>query len=359
MGVIRILHVVRGMNLGGAETFIMNVYRKIDKEKIQFDFLVSRDGEYDDEIQKLGGKIYKIKYLTDVGPFIYKIILKKFFNSHREYNIIHSHVDKTTGIILEVAFLCGIEYRISHSHSSGSSNNKLIVCYKSYLGNKILKYATNLFACSDEAAKWLFKERSKEAIVINNGIDFNKFCYNEKNRNLIRTKYNISDNTFVIGHVGRMEKVKNHKFLLKLFSLYVDKNKNSRLLLIGDGSLRRDLEDYARKIGVDDKVIFVGNVLNVNEYYSAMDLFVFPSLYEGFPFTLVESQVNGLPVIASDTIDMSSKFNDNFIFLELGDMKKWLVNFDKLSRVNDNNKDLENYNINKVVKFLENFYKNL
>ena len=359
MGVIRVLHVVRGMNLGGAETFIMNVYRKIDRNKVQFDFLVSRDGEYDEEIKKLGGKIYKTKYLTDVGPFMYKRILKKFFNEHKEYEIIHSHVDKTTGIILEVASKCGIKYRISHSHSSGSSNNKLIVLYKDYLGNKIIKYATNLFACSDEAARWLFKSRSDEAVVINNGIDFNKFSYNDNKREKIRSKYNIEDNTLVIGHVGRMEKVKNHKFLLELFSLYNAKNQNSILLLIGDGSLRSELEEYSKGLNIDDKVIFVGNTLDVNEYYNAMDIFVFPSLYEGLPFTLIESQVNGLPVIASNNIDKKVKFNENFVFESLDNVDEWLINLNKLIRITNISNDLDKYNIDKVVKKLEEFYKGL
>lgn len=356
---IRVLQVVRGMNLGGAETFVMNVYRKVDKSKVQFDFLVSRDGEYDEEIIKLGGRIYKTKYLTDVGPITYKRILKKFFKSHPEYQIIHSHVDKTTGIILESAKECRVKYLISHSHSSGSSNSKLAVLYKEHLGNKIIRYATNLFACSRDAADWLFKERSKEAIVVHNGIDFNRFKFNSQKRTSIRAHYHINKDTFVIGHVGRMEKVKNHTFLLKLFSSYITKNNNAVLLLIGDGSLREELVEEARMLKIEDKVIFVGNTLNVNEYYNAMDMFIFPSLYEGLPFTLIEAQVNGLPIIASNTVNKMSKLNDNFIFEDLKNDENWLKDIEKLKRTKQISSKLEEYNIESVSQKMEEFYLNL
>lgn len=356
---IRVLQVVRGMNLGGAETFIMNIYRKIDKTKIQFDFLVSRDGEYDEEIKKLGGKIYKEKYLTDVGPILYKIILKKFFKKHPKYQIIHSHVDKTTGIILETAKECGIKHRISHSHSSGSSNSKIVVLYKEHLGNKVIKNATDLFACSKSAAEWLFKKRANESIIINNGIDFSKFKFDSITRENIRKKYNISKNCLVIGHVGRMETVKNHDFLIDLFYEYQKLNNDSVLLLLGDGSLRKKLEEKTKKMQINTKVIFVGNKLNVNEFYSAMDIFIFPSLYEGLPFTLIEAQVNGLPILASSNISKNVKLNNNFKFESLNNKNNWLNNINKLKRLDKISKKLEIYNITKTANQLEEFYLNL
>lgn len=353
---IRVLQVVRGMNLGGAETFIMNVYRKIDKTRVQFDFLVSRDGEYDEEIKKLGGKIYKTKYLTDVGPIAYKGILKKFFKMHPEYQIIHSHVDKTTGIILQAAYESGIKYRISHSHSSNSSNSKLMILYKEHLGNKVIKYATNLFACSVEAAIWLFKNRSEEANIISNGIDFERFKFNKSKREELRKKLNISADTFVIGHVGRMEVVKNHKFLLELFKVYTLTNDKCLLLLIGDGSLRCELIEEVKKLKIEKQVIFVGNTLKVNEYYNIMDVFVFPSLYEGLPFTLIEAQVNGLPVLAADTISETAKLNSNFLFEDLDKSEDWLRDIKKVKRTQEISLSLNEYNIEVVAKKMEDFY---
>ena len=297
---IRILHIIGGLNLGGAENFLMNIYRNIDRTKIQFDFLVNRGGAFEDEIKELGGKIFYIPALQKVGPIIYKKKLHEFFREHKEYVIVHSHLNQVSGIILEVAKKEKIPVRIAHSHSSSNSaNNFFERLYKNYLNTKINKNATNFLACSDEAAKWLYKEKAKEAIIIKNAIDIERFKFNEEKRKLIRKELNINENDIAIGHVGRFSSVKNHKFLIELFNEFQKDKRNAKLLLVGDGSLRNEIENQIATLNIKDKVVLVGNKKNVEDYYNAMDLFVFPSLYEGLGMVLIEAQINGLNCLTS------------------------------------------------------------
>ncbi len=195
---VRVLQVIRAMNIGGAETFIMNMYRNIDREKIKFDFLVSDDGKYDDEIKTLGGKIYKIPYITSVGQLKYVQHLKNFFNSHPEYQIVHSHIDQVSGIILETAKKCGVKTTLSHSHNTRNSNGIVGKIYKEYLQSKINKNSDVKLACGDDAAKWLYKRESVNATVINNGIDTNKFLFSSEYRKEKRKFLGVEESTVVI-----------------------------------------------------------------------------------------------------------------------------------------------------------------
>ena len=207
--------------MGGAENFIMNLYRNIDQQKIQFDFLVSDKGIFDDEIKKLGGKIYYIKYITEIGQFKYVKELTSFFMNHSEYTIIHSHLDQVSGIVLETANKCHIPNRIAHSHNTKNTNNFMIKIYKKYLQSKINKNATHYFACGEEAAKWLYKKKFKEAVIVPNSIDLQRFNFDEEQRNHIRQELNIDKNALIIGHIGRFTKQKNHKFLIEIFKAFI------------------------------------------------------------------------------------------------------------------------------------------
>lgn len=238
---IRVLHVFRNMNLGGSQALVMNIYNKIDRKKVQFDFLVSEDGIYDEEIKKMGGRIYKIPYITKVGQKQFAKELKQFFIKHKEYNIVHSHLNQITGVILEEAKKAGVTNRIAHSHSTNNRNNIIIKLYKSYLQSKIKDSATNLFACSKEAAKWLYKSNSENAKILVNGIDLKEYTFSEEKRKEVRESLKIGQDTIVVGHVGRMDYAKNHMFLLDIFHQYQKINSNSILLLVGDGTLRKKL----------------------------------------------------------------------------------------------------------------------
>ena len=332
---IRILHIIGGLNLGGAENFLMNVYRNIDRTKIQFDFLVNRGGAFEDEIKELGGKIFYIPALQKAGPIIYKKKLHEFFRDHKEYVIVHSHLNQVSGVILEVAKKEKIPVRIAHSHnSSNSSNNPIERLYKNYLNTKINKNATTFFACSELAAEWLFKEKASEAIIIKNAIEIERFEFNEEKRKIIRKELNIDKNDIVIGHVGRFNKQKNHKFLIELFYEYQKKVQNSKLLLVGDGVLRKEIEEQIFRLKLNDKVILVGNHKNVEDYYNAMDLFVFPSLYEGLGMVLIEAQINGLRCLTTkDFVPNSANVTGEVKYIDLKNINEWILNLENINRL--------------------------
>ena len=269
------------MNQGGVENFIMNFYRKIDKSKIQFDFLVNRKGYFDDEIKKMGGKIYYIPAVQKVGQIKYRKNLDTFFQEHGEYKIVHSHLNQVTGLILERAKKANIPVRIAHSHNSKSPKNIIIRCYKNYLGNKIFNSANVYFACSKVAADWLFKGYSKKAIIINNAIDVDKFIYNQEKRKKIRQELNIiDDKMMLVGHVGRFNKQKNHLFLLKIFKDLLNKKDDCILLLIGEGKLKNKIIKLIHKYGLENKVKLLGTRKDVNDILQGIDILLFPSLYE-------------------------------------------------------------------------------
>lgn len=359
---IRILQVIGGLNLGGAENFLMNIYRNIDRTKIQFDFLVNRGGTFEEEIRALGGKIFYIPALQKVGPIIYKNKLHRFFKEHREYNIIHSNMNQVSGIILEVAKKEKIPVRIAHSHSSSNSaNNFFERLYKNYLNTKINKNATNFLACSDEAAKWLYKEKAKEAIIIRNAIDIDRFKFNEEKRKLIRKELNINENDIVIGHVGRFSTVKNHKFLIEIFNEFQTNKENTKLLLVGDGPLRNEIEKQIIDLNIKDKVILVGNKKNVEDYYNVMDLFVFPSFYEGLGMVLIEAQINGINCVASkDVVPSEVNITNHVKFISLDDgIEEWnkILNEMNITRYNTIEKiEKSGYNVREECKKLEKKY---
>lgn len=351
------------MNVGGAETFIMNLYRNINRSQIQFDFLVSRDGFFDQEIKKMGGKIFKIPYLTDVGQIEYTKNLKEFFKTHHNYKIIHSHIDQVSGLILKIANKCDIPIRISHSHSTKNTNGIFGKIYKKYLQNKINTNATDLLACEQEAANWLFKENADKALIIKNGIEVEKFEFSIEKRKKIRQELQIDDSTVLIGHVGRFLKVKNHSFLLDIFKEYHNINRNSKLILVGDGPLKNDIEKKVKKLNLEKWVIFLGIRTDVDYIYSALDVLVFPSLFEGLSFTLIESQTAGLPTYTSDSIDPNTKVTDKLELISLNkSAKEWAEKIqvlpikhrrDELKKIRANG-----YDIKESVAKIEKFYIN-
>ena len=315
---IRVLHVIGSMNQGGAENFLINVYRNLDRTEIQFDFLVNREGFFDNEIKKMGGKIFYISALQKVGQIAYVKNLDNFFEEHKEYKIIHSHINKVSGLILERAKRAQIPVRIAHSHNSKFGKNWLIRIYKTYLGKKILKNATHFFACSEKAAKWLFKEKSKDAIIIRNAIETEKFKYSKEKRKKIRNELAIDDNCMVIGNIARFSEQKNHSFLIDIFFEYQKINPKTCLILVGEGSLKKKIQDKVNNLKLDDKVKFLGIRTDTDYLYSAFDYFLLPSLYEGLPVVLVEAQTSGLKCLTSDkVVTYEAKITDLLEFYPL------------------------------------------
>lgn len=319
---VRVLHIVTYMGRGGLETMLMNYYRKIDRSLVQFDFLVHRDFEadYDGEILALGGKIHR---LPPLNPFNsgYLNALDGFFAAHPEYKIVHSHLDCMAGIPLKYAKKHGVPVRIAHSHSSNQTKD-LKYLLKLHFKRNIRKYATELFACSEEAGKWMFS--TGEFHVLNNAIDAASYAFDPGLREEVRAELKIPANAFVIGHVGRFAPPKNHRFLANIIAEAIKQKENTVALLVGDGELRRQIEKQVQDLGIADKVIFTGVRSDVNRLLQAMDVFVLPSHFEGLGIVAVEAQASGLPCIVSDGVSSECKKTDlvHQIPLSAG-AKKW------------------------------------
>lgn len=303
---IRVLHVVTHMNRGGLESMLMNYYRHIDKKRIQFDFLTHRpyDGDFGDEIKSLGGEIY---HLPKLNPFSKKYMeeLKCFFSSHT-YEIVHSHLDCMSAYPLCAAKQSGVKVRIAHAHSKSQDKDAKYII-KLIEKKKIPRYATHLFACGKEAGEWMFSGQTYQ--IMNNAIEVKKYKYNDERRVYIRHQFGITDE-FVVGHVGRFNYPKNHTFLIDIFKKIHDVDKTSKLLLVGGGEKAEDIKKKVKDLGLEHSVIFAGICSNVNELIQAMDVFVFPSIYEGLPVTMVEAQAAGLPCVMSGNVPKETVLTD-------------------------------------------------
>ena len=306
----RILQVVTHMNRGGLETMLMNYYRNIDRERIQFDFLTHRpyDGDYGEEIKQMGGNVY---HLPVLNPFSssYKSELKHFFESHPEYQIVHVHQDCLSGVILKVAQACGVKVRIAHSHSSSQDKDvkyPIKLLYRQF----IPRYATDLLACGKDAGEWMF--RGAEFRILNNAVDTKLYTADQKKRDALRDQLGIAADGFVVGHVGRFCPPKNHTFLIDIYYQIKKIEPEARLVLVGEdsGEIADRIKEKVKKLHLEDSVIFTGVRSDVADLLQAMDVFLFPSLYEGLPVTLVEAQASGLPCLISDKVPPDCKITD-------------------------------------------------
>lgn len=317
---IRVLHVVTYMGRGGLETMIMNYYRNIDRSKVQFDFLTHRDEiwDYDDEIERLGGKIY---HLPRLNPFSHKYLksLDNFFKEHKEYKIVHCHQDCLSGIVLKHAKKNGVPFTIAHSHSSNQNKN-LKYLIKLIAKKSLPKYADYLLACGKDAGEWMFN--TSDFTILNNAIDTERYIYNEEKALEMKKKLGITDK-FVIGHVGRFRQEKNHSFIIDIFKEVCEKEPNSTLLLVGDGPLEDEIKKKVDDLGLLDKVKFLGAREDVNDLMQGMDVFILPSLYEGIPLTMIESQASGLNCIISDKVPTECIVTKNVKSISLEESPKY------------------------------------
>jgi len=361
---IRILHVFGKMNRGGAETLIMNIYRNINRSLIQFDFLVHTEDkcDYDDEIRQLGGKIFSIPPYEGVNHFKYKRILNNFFSSHSEHHVVHGHVRSTASIYLKIANSYN-KKTIAHSHST-SSGSGFTSLYKDFLQYFIRYNADYFFACSMDAGEWLFGKNivnSQRYYLVKNAIDINKFKFNKYLRNELREKLNLENNN-VIGHVGRFTDEKNHSFLIDILEEILDVDKSYKLLLIGVGPLENYIKKIVTERKLDNYVIFLGNTSYVEKYLNAMDIFVFPSIYEGLGISVIEAQASGLPCVISNSIPEEVVASHNVKSLDLNHPAEvWsntIINIAKVFKREDLSHELRGngYDIHSLTHWVSNFY---
>lgn len=309
---VRILHILGNTQLGGAESRIMDLYRHMDRSVVQFDFVVhsKEEGYFNEEIRKLGGRIFRVPRFRVLNYFSYCRAWKKLLQEHRdadgrsEFHMIQGHMTSTAAIYLPIARKCGIETTIAHARSAGVDKGLKGILTR-FLRCNLSKKADYLFTCSEPAGISVFGKKAVEqgrTRFLPNAIDCQKFAPDPLVREKIRRELGI-EKCYVIGHVGRFHYAKNHEYLLRVFAELVKrKTRDYVLLLLGEGSGMEDIRILSRELGIGDKVYFLGNKSNVNDYYQAMDYFVYPSRFEGMPGTIVEAQTAGLRCLMSDTI---------------------------------------------------------
>lgn len=360
---IRVLQVVNNMHRAGLETMLMNYYRHIDREKIQFDFLTHRPekDDYDDEIESMGGVVYHAPRLYPQNYPAYFKFMKQFFVEHSEYKIIHSHIDTMSFLPLLAGKKAGISVRIAHSHNT-SIDKDFKRLLKNYFRSKITTVANYYCACGEEAGQFLFQ--GKEFDIIPNAVEAELFSFNEENRKRKRKELQLADQ-LVIGHIGRISYQKNHKFLIEIFHEILKMKKDAILLLIGIGEKELEIIQQVHKLGIENNVRFLGSRSDVDMLYQAMDVFVLPSLFEGIPVVGVEAQFANLSCFFSNKVPKEVDFSGKCKFVDLKDnAKTWaetIVNdYQESKPRSDNNACIKNsyYDIEVAYKELENYYCN-
>lgn len=307
----KMVHIVGNLAPGGMGSFLMNLYRNIDRDKVQFDFIVMGEKEvnYHKDAIELGANIYKVTGLSK-NPVKYFWEIKNIIKENK-YDIVFRHTDVATiAIDLVAARMGGAKRRIPHSHSTDS---KHLTAHK-LLRPVLVANATEYFACSEPAAEWMYGEkicRNKEYRLVKNGIDLAKYAYDPVKRETKRSELGLAEDTFVVGHVGNFVYAKNHLFLLEIFAKVTEKKPKAMLLLAGDGELRADIEKKIAELHIQDKVLLLGMRRDIPDLLQAMDVYLFPSVYEGLPVALVEAQAAGLPCVISDAIAPESKITDH------------------------------------------------
>ena len=356
---VKVLQVFGKMTRGGAETMLMNLYRHLDFSLIQFDFVVHQPGkgDYDEEIISLGGKIYCAPAYTFINHFRYIGWWNDFFVHHPEYGIVHSHIRSTANLILRSASKRGL-YTIAHSHST-SNGKGLSSLVKRMYQKSIPKYADQLFACSQEAGRWLFGNRP--FLIVKNAVDSKDYAYCAMIREDVRKSLCMEDKS-VIGHIGRFMKAKNHLFLIDIFSCIHRMLPAACLLLIGEGELKKTVERKVSALGLEGSVSFAGIRDDVPDLLQAMDAFVLPSRYEGLPLVLIEAQAAGLPCIVSDCITEEIAVTDLTRFVSLDEQAQtWAeVIVDRMhgnDRVNRQTEIMKaGYDAEDNARWLQDFY---
>lgn len=362
---LRVLHVVVNMNRGGAETLIMNLYRNIDRSKVQFDFLTCKEGVFDSEIVTMGGKVHRIPYITEAGHRGYLQGLDKFLK-RSSYQIVHAHMDKMSGFVLRSAKKADIPIRIVHSHNTRSEGGFVSQVYKWYAGNNIKPNATHLYACSEAAARWLYGNDMHKSFILKNGIVTDKFQYTTDTREQIRKALQIDKDTLVLGHVGRFSHQKNHLFLLDVFARVKKELPNSVLILAGDGLFKARIIEKIKALNLENDVKLLGVREDVNVLLQAFDLFVFPSLHEGLPVTLIEAQGSGLPCLIANTITKEVDMGVGMVdFLPITDRTIWVKKVMTIAKVDQSRTIAQNalakngYDIRKTAKLAQTSYLSL
>lgn len=326
---IKIIQVVGSMNLGGIEAFLMNILRNIDRSRFEMLFLCYSDEEYayEKEINTLGSRIIHISSPKKVGYFKHLKELINVFEKEKP-DVVHAHNEFNAGFSMYAAKKCCIKKRFSHAHTTITNRKKSVVrfVYEYFMKKSIIKNTTMRFACSLESGKHFYGKNT--FTVIPNVVDISKFQFSSNLRKKYRERYNLMENSVVIGHVGSFYPVKNQKFLIEVLNQIVNNHHLNyfHLFFVGTGDEMDSCKKLSLKYNLNDNIHFPGATNEVSEILNIFDCFAFPSLYEGIPLSLIEAQSNGLLAYVSDCVDPSVNFG-NCIFLTIEDIQTWVEIF--------------------------------
>lgn len=350
-------------NIGGIETFFMTYYRRIEKKKFHFDFItIFPSIAFQEELERDGGTVYHLPSFKK-SPRKYRKRLTEIIRENH-YDVIHVNMLSAANIIpLQVAKTLGVKKIIAHSHNSNIPKGMIRRILHQKNQKKIGRYANTYVACSKKAGRWLFGKNSNFTII-HNAVEVDKFQYNEEYRKQIRQELKIGD-SYLIGHVGRFCEQKNQDFIIDILNECNKENKGIKLLFIGDGKDKEKIKEKVRLLNLEEYVFFMDSTLDVYKYYSAFDLLIMPSKFEGLVIVGVESQANGLPTLFSDTVTKEIKVNDNVEFLDISDVSTWKDKILSLAKTNTlkkrklNRKKLKSagYDIESQTKNLEKIYE--
>lgn len=310
----RILHVVGIMDRAGAETMIMNIYRTVDRSRLQFDFLcvLPRKGDYEDEILSLGGKVFHLGRQRIRIPFLHYLskihYYSVFFKYHPEYHIVHFHNSHACSVVIQLAGAVAgnVIHKIVHSHNTSAPVPLLHTLFRPL----IRCFDIHRMACSTDAAIWMFGKRVKDTLIIKNGIPIDKFAFQLEDREKIREELALSGKKVIL-HVGRFSPQKNHAFIIQVFREIVRSRPDTHLLLAGDGELLEVIKEMTEKNALSDKVTFLGNRKDIPALLSASDIFLFPSLFEGLSVVLIEAQTNGISILTTTNLAKETIFSSH------------------------------------------------
>lgn len=368
---VNILYFVDYMLRGGIQSLVIDWVSRFDKKKIQVDILLLDDGnkyELEEKLKELGCNVYKLDgiWINNISDYFKQAkALDHFFKEHHNYQVLHMHSTSKNFLVLKYAQKYSIKTRIIHSHNINFQTKNII---KKMMGNVLKipmkKYSTDYFACSKIAGEWLFGKKivnSNKFKVIHNAVDYEKFKFNKKYRETIRKEFGIDENTILIGNVGRLENQKNHKFLINIFYEYKKINNDSKLILVGIGSLEQDLKEQIKVLKLEKDVIFAGFRNDVYKIIQAFDLFLMPSINEGLPVVGVEAQASGLPVVVSKKVVTEElNISNNVTYISLSkkaeEWAKIIYTLDLKRKDNYSIMKKKQYFIDDIIKELETIY---
>lgn len=360
---IKVLQVFNQLNQGGIEHVVINLMRNMDSSKVEFHFALmsGEKGLLDDEVRQLGGHIHYftsgVKNLKNVKENLSNIIRK-----YGPFEVVHSHAYFFSGYILYIAKKQGVPIRIAHAHDTykGEKNSIKRKAYEYGMRYLINKYATYKFGVSDETCRHVFGNIDNRTFIINNGINFDNYRFNQSKRMMLRNELRVHNDEYLLCNVGRFEDQKDHNFLIDVFNDLLKVDSKFKLLLVGNGSLKNSIRNKVEKLGLAKKVIFLENRNDINNLLFASDGFILPSKYEGLPVALIEAQATGMPCFISENLTPEVKLNKNVYSISKSSTSEWVNSIEK--HRNDKRLDklsnglIQKFDIKKIAKFVQSKY---